>query len=214
MQKSDFESFRQLWTAVCNLYNKEVNDMSVGMAFRALSRFDLSDVRRGLDAHVQDSGSGQFMPKPADIIRHIDGDPDSRALQAWTTVRDAIGRQGPWKTVIFDEPEIMACIEAMGGWQELCRVDDDELPFRCNEFVKRYRGYLNKPPKSYPRKLVGISEAYNNANGQQTRDDDVVVIGDTEQATLVYQGGTTIKSGPKRLADVMKALTHKPKTDG
>lgn len=206
MQKSDFEQFRQLWTAVCNLYNREVNDMSVGMAFRALSRFDLPDVRRGLDAHVQDSGNGQFMPKPADIVRHIEGDPDSRALQAWTKVRDAIGRQGPYKSIIFDEPEIMACIEAMGGWQDLCRVTDDELPFKSNEFVKRYRGYLNRPPEGYPRKLVGIAEAQNNANGQKTRDDDIVLIGDTQKAALVYQGGTTFKSGPKRLSDVLKTL--------
>lgn len=211
MQKTDFPHFTAVWSATCELYGKQPSDAALGMAFRALYRYDLADVKRALDAHINDPGDGRFMPKPADLVRHIDGDPESRSLQAWSKVENTIERIGSYGTVVFDEPAIMACIEDMGGWIELCKITNDELPFKRNEFTKRYKGYLNRPPERYPSKLIGVTEASNSRTGHMDEIPEPVLIGDTRQALLVHQSGSNQKKGPVSIshAMAMMKLEHK-----
>lgn len=211
MLKDDFEMFSKIWEATLAVYGKQATQQQIGMTFRALQDYDLYDVRRAIDSHMKDPDQGRFIPKPADIVRHVTGDPETRAMQAWTKVQDAIGRKGPWKSIIFDEREIMATIEDMGGWQSLCMIDDKELPFKANEFQKRYKGYLIHPPLRHPPKLVGIAEAENNRNGMPTLEHDQVVIGDPQRAALVYQSGKTKQIGSTKVSDILKMIeTKKP----
>lgn len=205
MERDDYPQFQALWTSTCDLYGKQPSDAAVTMAFRSLARYELADVRRALDAHVSDADGGRFMPKPADLVRHIDGDPESASLQAWSKVEDAIRRIGPWQSVVFDEPSIMAAIEEMGGWIDLCKVTDKELPFRRNEFTKRYKGYINRPPTAYPNKLKGSTEAINEAQapGWQT---DPMLVGDARKAHQLYHSAPGKAAGPVRLSQVTEEV--------
>lgn len=209
MHKAEFEQFTVIWLATCELYGKKPSDAAIGLAFRALVRYDLADVRRALDAHINDAGDGRFMPKPADLVKHIEGDPESRSLRAWTLVEESIGRVGPYQTVVFDDPAIMASIEDIGGWIDLCKITDKELPFKRNEFVVRYKGYLNRPPNRHPVKLVGVHEA-TNSRIEGSSLPDPVLIGNTQKALAVYQSGSTKKRGLTTISEAMKALEQKP----
>lgn len=188
MIKTDYEQFSNLWIATCGIYSVAPIDTAIGMAFRALVKYELSDIQGALDAHLRDADGGRFSPKPADLIRHIDGDPSSRALEAWTKVVGEMSRTGSYQTVVFDEPQIMAAIEGMGGWITMCEVTEKELPFMRNEFVLRYKGLLNSGLKRWPKKLIGITEAHNqklpNAKKQEP-----ILLGDQKKALEVYQDG-------------------------
>ncbi|MEY1661567.1 hypothetical protein [Isoalcanivorax beigongshangi] len=74
MKPNDYPEFVALWTQVFELYGKRPSDGALDLTFSALSRFELSDIRRGLTAHVNDTQHGDFVPKPADIVRNIEGD--------------------------------------------------------------------------------------------------------------------------------------------
>lgn len=207
MQKADFEQFTGIWLATNELYGKQPSDAAVALAFRALIRYDLPDIRRALDAHINDAGDGRFMPKPADLVKHIEGDPESRSMRAWTLVEDSIGRVGPYQSVVFDDPAIMASIEDIGGWMEICKVTDKELPFKRNEFVVRYKGYLNRPPERHPQKLVGITEA-NNGRIEGAPVPEPVLLGSAQKALGVYQSGSTKKRGLITISEAMKSIGH------
>jgi hypothetical protein len=205
MKQDEYQQFQVLWTSVCDVYGKSPSDAAIGMNFRALAKYPLAHVRRALDAHLSDSDGGRFMPKPADLIRHIDGDPESQSLLAWSKVEKHIRTVGPWQTVVFDDPNIMAAIEEMGGWIELCKVTEKELPFKRNEFAKRYKGYQLRPPEHYPNRLTGASEAHN-ARIKSDVKTDPVLIGDPELCQQIYLNAPGKSSGPVRLSQITDKL--------
>ena len=94
MQSTDREPFIQLLAAVGEICNKQITKSLTKPYWHVLIQFELQDIINALEAHVQDPDSGQYMPKPADVIRVINGNGESRSLQAWTKVERAI-RHGP-----------------------------------------------------------------------------------------------------------------------
>ena len=107
---------------------------------------------------------------------------------AWSAVERGIRSVGPYRSVVFDDAITHAVINDMGGWINLCAVDDDELPFKANEFQNRYRGYRTKGRlENYPGHLVGIAEGQNIAGGHKV--DAPLMIGNPEKCQLVYRAG-------------------------
>lgn len=206
MNKTDLTQFAKLWAGMAEMYGKSVSDAVIAMAFAALSRFDLADIRRAINAHVADPVRGQFLAKPADLILHIDGDPESRSLQSWTKVEQAIGRVGPHQSVVFDEPAVMSAIEDMGGWIALCGLTEQEVPFKRQEFVKRYKGYLTRPPLTHPAKLIGMSEAYNMQHFPKYVEQPVL-IGNPQLALEVMNSGGKTQGQITKLEDHMARLS-------
>ena len=192
---------------VGTLYGKSINELVVELYWQALQRFDFADVKEALQACVANPDSGQFMPKPADVVRYLEGSSQTQALRAWSAVVEAIRRVGGGTSVVFDDFLIHAVISDMGGWIGLCRVMEEELPFRGNEFTKRYAGFVAHPPLAYPKQLTGFYEQQNCVNGQPV--DPLVFIGDREKAVLVHQGGSDAFSLPiAQLTQQLSAISN------
>lgn len=187
--------------------------------FEALSRYELADVQRAVMAHMTDPDAGQFAPKPADLIRIIDGDTKTRSAIAWAKVENAIRRVGRYATVVFDDPLIHAVLSDMGGWSQLGAVLTDELPFKAREFDNRYRAYCKQPPSSYPRQLAGIAAIENGSKGFES--EPPMLVGDREKAIAVYQGGgeggtlqiTRIKDAAQLVATTTARLQNNNPTE-
>lgn len=188
MQANDMPDFLNLMTGLGALYGKPMNEPLIEIYWRALSRFDFAAVKEALQAHIDNPDAGQYMPKPADVVRYLEGSSQTQALQSWSRVVKAIGQIGCYRSLIFDDPVIHAVIEDMGGWVNLCKVTEDELPFRAQEFAKRYAGFVLHPPATYPKQLAGIFEQQNSMQGHKV--EPPVLIGDQQKALLVYQGGS------------------------
>lgn len=189
MQQADFDQFSQLLNATADLYGKTMSGMAISLWWNALSQYDLAAVRDGLSRHMQSPDSGQFMPKPADVIRMIGGTTQDGALQAWAKVDKAVRSVGTYQTVVFDDPIIHAVVMDMGGWVAMGAKTEHEWPFVAKEFENRYRGYRNRGgADEYPRTLIGIAEAQNSQNG--LRSQPPVLIGDAARAKQVLLGGS------------------------
>lgn len=130
MQELDKREFAEVWGAVWAMYGKSVSPQLLSIAFEALRTYSIEDVLIGLTRHMQSPDTGQFFPKPADVIKHIDGNSGSRAMVAWNNVDNAVREVGAWTSVMFDDALIHRMISDMGGWVELCKVDDREYPFK------------------------------------------------------------------------------------
>jgi len=199
---NDVKEFTQAWSAAYDVQNKTISDIAVEMAFEALANHDLADVKRAIMTHIKTS---KFPPKPADINEIIDGDPDSRKLQAWTLVEQTIKRVGGYESVVFPDPAIMAVIDDMGGWIKLCDITEKELPFMRNEFVKRYSPFLHKPPSKYPRRLAGKVEQTNQGD-YPGRLVGLKLIGDKQAVKMVFEGGQNSRLNVAALDRVADSL--------
>ena len=104
-------------------------------------------------------------PKYAELIEAIKGNPDDEALIALKELEDAMGIFGAYKSVIFKNKLIMACVEGMGGWQRICQMPLDEWKFKNQEFLKLYRAYTRGGKYPQVDYLIGIAEQKNRFEG-------------------------------------------------
>lgn len=189
MQQSDFDNFSGMLGAIGELYARgAVSDYAIGLWWNALAQYDLAAVRQAFDRHVKNPDNGQFMPKPADVIRMIAGTTQDSALVAWSKVDKAIRHVGTYESVVFDDPLIHCVMHEMGGWVLIGTKGDKEWPFVGKEFETRYRGYkMRNEQPDYPPIMIGISEAQNSTQGLGTQ--QPLLLGDPAKAMLVARGG-------------------------
>ena len=199
MEINDKGNFETLMNATASMYNRTPSDgTQLMMYFNALNRFSFEDVKAGFNAHMQNPDNGQFFPKPADIIKYMDGGSETQAGSAWTKVDKSIRTVGPYQNIVFDDRIIHAVIADMGGWILMCGTSDQEYPFKKNEFVKRYTGYRSRPPEDYPR----LAQQSNDMRKLGTIEAPVI-IGDMDAARLTYSGGS--ESGKKTVHRISMA---------
>lgn len=218
MTDGDMRDFSEVLTAVYALYGKEVTAPVMELWWSALQRFEITDIRKALSSHVTNTDNGQFLPKPADIIRALEGTTQTKGLTAWSKVEKAIRSVGAYQSIVFDDPAVMASIRDMGGWVQLCQTSEKEMPFKAQEFAKRHAGYVAKPPSDFPSHLIGLEEAENSREGFRHRIPSPVLIGNQQAARLIHDKGSETQQGmihrPERaVADVAKRLTFDQRED-
>jgi len=210
MNNNEMESFVELLTGALEVYSQKTSSPVINVWWNALNKYEFDVVNRAFGDHIVDPDVGQFAPKPANIIRNIDGSRETRAMLAWAKVHKAIGSVGGGSTVCFDDRYIHATIADMGGWSKLCLVDEDETPFRAREFEKRYNSYAKHGVEEFPRKLIGNHEANNLAQGFMEFITAPVTIGDIEGCRMVYKSGSD--SSKLINKEPLAVLHHLPKS--
>lgn len=189
MQTDDFQKFHDGIVGVMGFYGKSVSSFALDVWWTALKGHDLAAIVDAFNRHLANPDSGQFPPKPADIIRMLQGSTQDAALRAWAKVDQAVRRIGTYCDVAFDDALIHRVIQDMGGWISLGAKAEEEWPFVAREFENRYRGFRsrNESPE-YPASMVGIVTAHNSRNGFKI--ELPVLIGNEQMAKKVLRGGT------------------------
>lgn len=162
----DRGEFANLMTQALAFYRQDCSDFALSVWWEACQRFDLEQVRKALTAHAMDPERGQFAPKPADLVRQLQGTHTDRALLAWGRVWEAMQSTGAYQTVDFGDPIIHAAVVDLGGWVSLCRIDLDDLPFVQKRFCDAYRVYSKVGKPDAPLRLAGESELVNTQSGR------------------------------------------------
>ncbi|ARO87727.1 hypothetical protein EBAPG3_008070 [Nitrosospira lacus] len=188
MQTNDFQKFHDGIVGVMGFYGRSVSTFALDVWWTALKGHDLAAIVDAFNRHLANPDAGQFPPKPADIIRMLQGSTQDSALRAWAKVDQAVRRIGTYCDVVFDDALIHRVIQDMGGWIALGTKGEDEWPFVAKEFENRYRGFRsrNEYPE-YPANLIGMVTAHNNQKGFRT--DPPVLIGNEQLAAQVLCGG-------------------------
>ena len=190
MIDADKSEFFTLIAGVYAFYRQDISDFAGGVWWEAMKPFDLSAVRDALNRHCVNPDSGQFMPKPADVVKMLRGSSQDSAMVAWSKVDKAVRQVGTYATVVFDDPIVHRVIHDMGGWVALGTKTEHEWPFVAKEFENRYRGYrVRSEVPEFPGRLVGIAEAQNNQDGRESQ--PPVLIGDSAKARQVMLAGSS-----------------------
>ena len=191
MTDTDAKQFFALIGDVHAFYRQPFSDFSGTVWFEAMKPYDFAAVSGALSRHCVNPDSGQFMPKPADVVRMLRGSTQDSALVAWAKVDKAVRTVGVYESVVFDDPLIHRVIDEMGGWCRLGKETDKEWPFVGKEFENRYRGYTLRSEKpEYPPKLVGLAESMNTQTGFVAKPPRL--IGNPVLAQRVFSGGVQI----------------------
>ena len=213
MKTQDAEQFLKLIGDVYAFYRQPFSDFAGDVWFEAMRPFELAAVSRALSRHCVNPDTGQFLPKPADVVKMLQGSSMDSALVAWSKVDKAVRSIGIWESVVFDDPIIHRVISEMGGWVQFGSKKEAEWPFVAREFENRYRGYLmrGEPVECLP-KLIGLVEATNSLNGFSS--DMPRLIGDPALAQKVYDGGKTSQETVQRISRpagvVLSLIENKP----
>ena len=89
------------------------------------------------------------MPKIAELLNHIYGSPEERAVNAWVLVLEMMNKLGDYPSVKFDDDAIMHAIKALGGWVAIASIDiTSDSPMNTakrKEFISAYLANRNKP---------------------------------------------------------------------
>lgn len=183
--------FQNIFATIAEMYDKNPSTFLFELWFSALDKFEIEAIDRAFSIHVQDPDNGKFMPKPADIIRIIEGTTKDSAYNAWSMVDKAIGRVGSYESVVFDNPIIHRVIQDMGGWIRICGTEEKEKPFMSAEFINRYKGFkASGEIPEYPKKLIGLIEGENSSKGFFDHIPEPVLIGDIGKAKEALRLGT------------------------
>lgn len=204
MTNDDKREFWALLKGVHEFYKMDVSNFAAQVWWNACQAYSLEQVSKAFSAHLVDPKSGQFIPKPADIVKALAGTHEDRSLIAWGKAFEAMQRVGQYQSVAFDDPLIHAVITDMGGWPKLCQSKTDELPFVQKRFCDAHAAYGRTGGTEYPRMLAGVSDIENGANGYKTG--PVILIGDPDAANAVIAGGTV---GPKIRIQSLQQATLK-----
>lgn len=181
------EEFVNLLIAVSDQYNRPFSESFLNVYWHCLKMFSLTEIQAAFITHFENPDNGRFMPQPSDILRILEGDSESQALQAWTKVMNGIKQVGAYSSIVFDDPLIHAVIGDMCGWVELCKKTQEELKFVSYEFQKRYRGYFLRRPQQYLNRLTGILDHGNTLNHHTTF--EPILFGDQKVALITYAEG-------------------------
>lgn len=202
MTELDRKGFYALVSDVYAFYRQDCSSFALNVWWEAMKPFDPAAVGRALSAHAVNPDSGQFLPKPADIVRVLQGGTADQAMAAWSKVDAAIRSVGTYRDVVFDDALIHAVLRDMGGWLQLGEKSEDEWPFIAKEFAVRYRGFvMRRETPAYPPVLIGIAGATNRKDKQDV--EPPVLLGDPVKARAVMQGGI---DAPRLLATPLEAL--------
>ncbi len=166
MKPADRAKFLEVLAGVHGFYRQELSKFAAEVWEQACTGFEVEQFTKALSAHLMDPERGQFMPKPADIVRQLQGTQTDRSLLAWGRVLKAMESIGAYTDVDFQDPAIHAAVEDAGGWVTICRTTYDELPFVQRRFTEAYKAYVRSPAVDVPIKLLGQHSIANAAIGQ------------------------------------------------
>lgn len=127
--------FEKSWLGLCLMYNREAPAELMTLYWNCLHK-EMTDEQFDacLQLHIKSRDFGTFFPKPADILRHLEITPKSKALEAWALITgDRHDRE-----IAKQDPIAEKAMRMIGGWNNFAMVKIDDLPFRQRDFVEAY----------------------------------------------------------------------------
>ncbi len=127
MVHTDYQRFCKALIACAELHGRTLSEGALTLWWRALEAYPIEHIERAFFAAIRDPESGRYMPKPADIIRAIEGysadDGRPGAEEAWSIAAQAFDESA---TVVWT-PEIA---QAFGIARPILRDLGDEVGAR------------------------------------------------------------------------------------
>lgn len=167
MNDSDKQRFAQVMVGIAELYEKKPSKELMRLYFTALADYDIDAVVDAFSRHVNDPDQGMFMPKPAHIVKLIDGNSEENELHSKTkaelqwagSVMKAMKELGSYGSPKFKDPITAAAINRIGGWLSICHCDTESMKWKQRDFINAYSDIekVNDPHLLENSQVTGIT---------------------------------------------------------
>ena len=121
-------------------YERELSEVAVSVWLADLSGYAPEAIDAAFVRHRRDPQRGQFLPKTADILRHLQADTSERRQTAWAGVLSEARRVGNYGSPSLTD-EQQAAVDAIGGWRAVCHCDERELGFMQRRFMEAFDAF-------------------------------------------------------------------------
>lgn len=162
MNDGDQDKFKSIMASIAGIYNCEFAIDQIKLWWNVFKNISIDNFEAAVYAHIADPDQGMFIPKPANIMRHINGTEkensqalDDKAILAWAFVLKEISRLGSYRTFKSDDPAIISAIRDLGGWIKLCGATQNELTWIKKEFIGHYKALTNSGATGDSKPLLG-----------------------------------------------------------
>ncbi len=182
---------------IASTHGKEINDFMIVAFWEVLKAYPLEDVNKAFIEHLGDTDYGQFMPKPADIKRLIEGSSQERAKDAFAKLDYALRCCGPYRTVRFADPIITPVINALGGWAGLSKLTDSEYQFYKKDFVDRYCVYIKSGILPSDQQLLGFEALSNLSLGVELSEPILIGVEKNDSQFLIDSKNPNSENEPE-----------------
>ena len=142
MQRSDRPKFLECISALASAFGKEPTEAMLQGYWLGLQDLELADLQSSVTRSIRES---EWFPKPIELRRFAGVMSHSeRAVIAWSAVTKAVGSKGSYASVDFDDPIVNATLRNMGGWEELCKKDQEDFAvWARKDFERIYNSLCN-----------------------------------------------------------------------
>ncbi|MBI3582392.1 MAG: hypothetical protein HY096_00395 [Nitrospinae bacterium] len=195
MTENDRTQFESILTAIAEIFDKQLSGNQLDLYFLALQDLNLEQFKKAGNVITQTS---RFFPKPVDFREAVKGTILDKTTQAVLLFENAVRKYGYYDSVIFADKLIHACVEALGGWQEIYQDwGYEKWVWVRKDFEKHYEYFLKNPPVNIPERLIGFHEQNNNIRGYLEYISKPVLIGDGSRKEIA--GGESLSGLKKSL---------------
>ena len=161
--KKDKKRFAQVMAALGEVFDsgKDTSALKTEIYFKALAGMSIENIEKAATMIIQTRTVASF-PKPAEMIEAIRGTTGDQSAKAWVLIDETMRKYGNYCSVNFGDPKLHRCIELMGGWEYLGKLEENEWKWKRKEFESLY---ASLPENQGPDYVPGISERVNVAKG-------------------------------------------------
>lgn len=168
MFDTDLNNFIDEWNATLESKgSKPLSDRAMTMIFEDLSMYEFKDIKNALRRFRLNPDEGMYNLQPAAIMKLLEGDSDSAAMQAWNLARKIARSHGWSRDLVLGDKILMKCIDEI-GYQRLCTQKDDvSLDILGQQLRTLYKKYRINGFNSCPEILQGHDNTQRQQHGLQ-----------------------------------------------
>jgi hypothetical protein len=152
------KKFNEGMAILCETYQREITKLLLKSYYMALKGMSDTEFEDAIGKTLQ-TRKYNTLPMPAEIREAVTGNIEDLATLAYDAFTQGKSQTGAYDSVCFEDKVIHAVIRAMGGWQEVCMITEDEWKFRRKEFIDLYKALSRNPGAELPDKVIGLGEA-------------------------------------------------------
>ena len=178
MEFMNLQEFNIVFKKIVDYYgSSKLTKEKQELYYLALKDLSKEEFLNGFIRMIRDREYTNF-PSIAEIRKYglwlKEEDVEVRIHIAKEKLKQAIKVFGAYQSVAFDDPNIHAVIDSLGGWVKVCMMKEEELEkFITFEFRKIYKVYL--------RSSYNINSRYTGLHDKENNNESLIVIGNKNQ---------------------------------
>jgi hypothetical protein len=128
-------------------YEKDLSKVAIAVWKADLAGYEKEAIDAAFIRHRRDPERGQWLPKIADILRHLrESDHEKRQI-AWAHVLEEVRRVGAYGDPNLTE-EQRSAMHACGGWRAICHCDQKDLSFMQRRFMEAFDAFESRSQRT------------------------------------------------------------------